>query len=188
MYRLGTFLARSIIIVTSGKAATVGPRALDEMIRLVVRQRKQPILVLGPDGDEFLRACEEIESCEIIFDPNYDGGLFSGVKAGLHATTSAAFVVALGEPIHEEAFPLLAKELWQIGHDDSKRQLDCDIICPLTQIDGREIPVFPVLVTGLGTEDLKELAATTAWTSETIRRSFVRLPRSTRDTDTEIHN
>ena len=58
--------------------------------------------MLGPDGDEVLRSCLNIEQCEVVFDPNFEGGYFSGVKAGLHAVRGAAFVVPLATQAPED--------------------------------------------------------------------------------------
>lgn len=87
--------ARTIVIVTTGQAALVQSLELDALVAAAIQQKRRVILVLGPDGDDFLRVCKRIDDCEIVFDPNYNGGFFSGVKAGLSAATSAAIVVRI---------------------------------------------------------------------------------------------
>ncbi|MES2854796.1 MAG: hypothetical protein V4692_02980 [Bdellovibrionota bacterium] len=83
--------AASVIILTSSKALAL-KWSIDDVIQKILDEKRVPILVLGPDADELLSAASKIERCEIVFDPNFTGNEFSGVKAGLHATGQPAFV------------------------------------------------------------------------------------------------
>lgn len=93
--------AKSVIIVTSSTySSLISGRTLDLLLQNIFQLKKNPVVVLGPDGDAFLRESKLIEECEIVFDPNYQGGFFSGVKAGLHAIHgSTAFVLPLMETL-----------------------------------------------------------------------------------------
>lgn len=82
----------NVIIVTSERSTYGQANSLDESIRFFIAHGLHPILVLGPDGDNILSMCSLIDSCEIVFDPNYQGDFFSSVKAGLFAAESASFV------------------------------------------------------------------------------------------------
>ncbi len=98
-------LAHTVIILTSGLAHKAPPDALDRALIALIKMKKSPILVLGFDGDDVLRTCEELEKAEIIFDPN-QAGPFSPVKAGLHATDAPAFIWSI-----DQKFP--DADVWQ---------------------------------------------------------------------------
>lgn len=145
--------------------------SLDHLIRRVFRLKKNPILVIGPEGDDVLRNSELTEECELVFDPNYEGGLFSSIKAGLYAATSPAFVV----PLHSTMDPQAATKAlmdqdttWQkfesvLDHKEIAR--NCDVLRPLTRNDKASWMNFPQVITPSGVQRLLALEAATDWNS-----------------------
>lgn len=162
--------AINVIIVSSGASPLAAPDVLDKLIRLICANRKRAILVLGPDGDDILANCSEIENCELVFDPNYAGGFFSGVKAGLHATHGAAFVV----PLHASAIAGFADSELEFSTalatlensvEGDGTAAQCDVVCPsVTHADARLARSETIfLVTQKGVSSLKEIPAQTDW-------------------------
>lgn len=158
--------AHNVIIVSSGRTAYAHAGALDELIRSIVALRKQPILVLGPDGDDLLRTCEEIEQCEIVFDPNYDGEFFSSLKAGLFACESPTLVV----PLADDHLP---PSTWRVLETELRdHEGKSHVLRPITHNDAS--PQWPALITACGVKALKALPSTSAWEkSESIRTEVV---------------
>jgi hypothetical protein len=148
-------LAHNVIILTSGRATAIATEAIDSLILALRKLKKNPILVLGPDGDDILRLSQQIENCEIIFDPNYEGEIFSGIKAGLETTNAAAFICAINEPILDPAtWADLERALFS---EDAK---SVHVFSPLTQ---DSIPRYPQLVTAHGVRLAKTLPALSCW-------------------------
>lgn len=148
--------AKSVIIIASGRAQYASAGQLDRAIQAVTAMGKRPVVVIGPDGDDLLRTSESIEACELVFDPNYNGGIFSGIKAGLHAVNGAAFVMPLGNETTldfahwsklEEQLPSLPPSL--------------HVLRPITQ--NSKGVLYPQIVTMQGLVPLKALPATTDW-------------------------
>jgi|GEM_PF-4856513 len=142
-------LAPTVLIITSHLAGKAPPDALDRAIKQLVWMKKNIILVLGPDGDEVMRTCSQIEACEIVFDPN-DAGPFSPVLAGLHATDAAAYVWGVDQP-----FP--PAEEWQ-RYEEALRLLG-DPSVEALQAEG----VALMLMTRAGVRRLKTLTASSPW-------------------------
>ncbi|HVK62787.1 MAG TPA: hypothetical protein VM432_14615 [Bdellovibrionales bacterium] len=157
--------AASIIVLTSGKAEGLRWK-IDDVIQSILDEKRVPILILGPDADILMTAASKIEHCEIVFDPNYSGKEFSGIKAGLHATAQPAFV-------------------WNgDGHFPEKQTR---ILLETAMRDSTEhvlmLPDDPsqALLTREGVLRLRDLAAHTQWrTNPLIRFKFV---NATGDTD-----
>jgi hypothetical protein len=166
--------AHNVIIICSGQGHLARTDILAQTVQNILNLKKNPILVLGPDGDNFIEGFEAIEKCDIVFDPNFTsgsldpssasseraagGGLFSSVKAGLHATHGAAFVVPLSEktadPERWSLWVTLEKLLV-----DPLTSLGADMILPVT----READFLPRLITARGVTSLKKLPAATDW-------------------------
>jgi hypothetical protein len=154
--------AHNVIIICSGQGHLAHTDILAQTVQNILNLKKNPILVLGPDGDDFIEGFESIEKCDIVFDPNFGGvfgaGLFSSVKAGLHATHGAAFVVPLSEktadPERWSLWVTLEKLLV-----DPLTSLGADMILPVT----READFLPRLITARGVTSLKKLPAATDW-------------------------
>lgn len=142
-------LAHIVLIITSHLSGKFSPDALDRAIRQLAWMKKTIILVLGPDGDEIMRTCSQMDACEILFDPN-DAGPFSPVQAGLHATDAAAYVWHL-----DQKFP--ANEDWQ-KFEDALRNLD-DASVEALQAPG----IALTLLTRSGVKRLKALPANSPW-------------------------
>jgi hypothetical protein len=175
--------AHNVIIISSGASNEAPPETLDHLIRSILAAKKQPILVLGPDGDEILANCSEVENCELVFDPNFAGGFFSGVKAGLHATHGAAFIVPLRAPavaqvaVSKTKFSTLLSTLEESVPGDGTA-FECDVICPAAHDDAtalsRSENVF--LVTQKGVQSLRTVPAQTDWeTFENVAIERVRI-------------
>lgn len=162
--------AHNVIIITTSASHLAQTATLDQYIKKVRSLGKNPIVVLGPDGDEFLRHSHHIDDCDLVFDPNYSGCTFSSVKAGLHATNGPAFVVPLNESLPED-------ELWHHLEealewpDQSERIVD---VIRIAQSDsgtdagsdagsGFGTRPLPQVVTGPGLGVLKSLPATSDW-------------------------
>lgn len=162
--------AHNVIIVSSGASVVAPAGALDHLIRSICANKKRAILVLGPDGDEILASCQEIENCELVFDPNYSGEFFSGLKAGLHATHGAAIVVPLRSAkvaetaLSEQKFSTVVSTLEAAVEGDGTAA-QCDVVCPLvTQDDApvsRSESIF--LVTQKGVQSLKNIPSQSDW-------------------------
>lgn len=118
-----------------------------------------PIVVLGPAGDEVLRTCPELEDCDLVFDPNFSGDLFSSVQAGTHAATGACFILPLGtEATDDSLWSELDRAAWSLKPDDIVHVLQAVNIA-----DGDIRPVFPQLVTRLGVRHLRDLPVSGEW-------------------------
>lgn len=118
-----------------------------------------PIVVLGPAGDEFLRSCPELEDCDLAYDPNYAGGLFSGIHAGVHAATGASFVLPIDvESADEPIWRALDAAGWALKPEDVVH-----VFQAMTVTDGDSLPAFPQLITRAGVQHLRALAPETAW-------------------------
>lgn len=154
--------AHNVIIVTTGASAFAESGSLDKLIRKVLSLNKNPILVLGPDGDVFLQTCHLIEECDLVFDPNYQGNFFSGVKAGLHATNGAAFVLPLLPELPDDSIWLQLESA--LSWPDEGPEFD--LIRPMSHCDDA-LGSFPQLVTPHGIRTLLNLAATTRWEQAT---------------------
>jgi hypothetical protein len=149
----------NLVIVSPGCGHLARTGALDRLIRLATGIRKNPILVLGPDGDDLLSGSSEIEQCDLVFDPNYSGNFFSGLKAGLQAIKEAAFVVPLTDAIPEQgAWKRLENQLMQ-----EALKTQCDVVRPLTQFNTNPELTLPFLVTAQGVRNLVTLPAATEW-------------------------
>lgn len=152
-------LAKNVLIISSGRVNYAQAGALDDLIRKVRSLGKLPVVVLGPDADDLLRSSKELESCDIVFDPNFQGNFFSSVKAGLDAVNGASFVLPLGE---------IEKFLDFAGWEAFERALldagtKAHVLRPVTQSNERLD--FPLLITGKGLLPLKALPSSTDWQS-----------------------
>ncbi len=146
-------LAHNVIIITSGLAGKIPTDALDRALNELARMKKTPILVLGSDGDEILRTCEEIEKAEIVFDPNMSGD-FSPVKAGLHATAEPVFVWSVDRRFPE---PGVWRRLEEALRQDEVTDHSVDVMRVESDTSGLS------LTTVHGTKRLKDRAAASGW-------------------------
>lgn len=153
--------AHNVIIITTGASHHLNTKQLDDLIQKILGLKKNPILVLGPDGDEFLRSCNWIEQCDIVYDPNYAGQLFSGIKAGLHSTNGAAFVLPLSSSIPDDSI-WSRLEMALLDHELSR---SADVIRTVTNGNANSHAGYPFLVTRRGVQNLLKLDATTDWES-----------------------
>jgi len=164
-------LAKNVLIISSGRATYAQAGVLDELIGKVRALGKHPIVVLGPDGDDLLRVSRRLETCDIVFDPNFRGNFFSSVKAGLDAVNGASFILPLGASDKTldfavwEAFERALLDPETKGH----------VLRPVTQANERLD--YPLIVTGKGLLPLKALPSTTDWLqSERIEIQDFTLP------------
>lgn len=84
-----------LIITTGADAALCTDGSVDKMIQQVLDLKKNPVLVLGPEGDDVLLHSHLAEHCDLAFDPNFSGNIFSSLNAGLHATTGPVIAMTL---------------------------------------------------------------------------------------------
>lgn len=149
--------AHNIIVICSGYSRANSGDELNRLFETARQLKKKPILVLGPDGDELLRSCDFIEDCEIVFDPNFEGGFFSGLKAGLFATHGPAFVASLEMPIPSlRVWHALEKSLFHLQKNARER-----ILRPV--INGEVQKALPILITTQGIAELMKLPALSPW-------------------------
>ena len=142
-------LAHTVLIITSHLSGRAAPDALDRAIKQLAWMKKTIILVLGPDGDDIMRMCSQIDAVEMLFDPN-DAGPFSPILAGLHATDAAAYVWHL-----DQRFP--ANEEWQ-RFETALRTLED------SSVEGFELERTPLtLFTRAGVRKLKTLPSNSLW-------------------------
>jgi hypothetical protein len=172
--------AHNVIIVASGRVSYAHGSDLDALIRAIVALKKQPILVLGPDGDDLLRVCQEAESCEMIFDPNFNGEIFSSIKAGLQVCSHPALVLPFAAKMLEpsewvnfekyladaESATHVLKPVLKLADESLTQNNDTLQWCH-----------WPQIVTAHGVRVLKNLPATTSWTdAEIILTKSIDLP------------
>lgn len=150
-------LAKNVLIISSGRVNYAKATALDELILQIRSLDKHPIVVLGPDADDLLRTSKYLESCDIVFDPNFQGGLFSSIKAGLDAVNGASFVLPLGAV--EKTLEFASWEAFEkaLLNPETKAH----VIRPVTQANERL--EFPLIITGRGLLPLKALPSATDW-------------------------
>jgi CTP:molybdopterin cytidylyltransferase MocA len=160
--KIKAMVAKSVIILSSGRANYAAGGALDDLIKAITALGKTPVLVLGPDGDDLMRTCAAIETCELVYDPNFNGGMFSGIKAGLHAVHGPAYVIPLADPTALE-FSKWNELETVLRANDVSGKTGTHVIRPVTQ--NGAIPLFPQLVTAHGLLPIKALPATTDWAS-----------------------
>ena len=146
-------LAHTVIILTSGLAHKAPPDALDRALVALVKMRKSPILVLGSDGDDVLRTCEELEKAEIVFDPN-QAGPFSPVKAGLHATDAPAFIWSI-----DQKFP--DTEIWNRLESALRVDKFAGASFEILRLEGDTSGLL--MTTAKGSKRLKTRSADAAW-------------------------
>ena len=84
-----------LIITTGADTALCTNGSVDQLIQQVLDLKKNPVLVLGPEGDEVLLHSRLAEHCDLAFDPNFSGNIFSSLNAGLHATTGPVLAMTL---------------------------------------------------------------------------------------------
>jgi hypothetical protein len=139
--------AACVIILTSGKAESLR-WCIDTVIQTVLDEKRVPILVLGPDADALLPAASKIEKCEIVFDPNYAGDEFSGIKAGLHITSQPAFI-------------------WNGSGEFPDASTRVSLEAALKRVPGHVLShpgdTSQSLISRIGIEKLRELGSDTEW-------------------------
>jgi len=147
---------------------------IDYQIQSLKALGLSPIVVLaGAHADDVLRASRHLESCELVFDTNgREANLFSNLRAGLHVTKEACFVLPLEIPAPpESAWKQLKLELVQHGLSTSHH------VFQLPMSEGAPWQYgFPLLVTAAGSKTILNLKNATGLTDERIgyRRSRVR--------------
>jgi hypothetical protein len=162
----------NVIILTTGAIEAHGQDVIDRAIRHALELKKNPILVLGTDGDEVLRCCHLIEQCDLVFDESENGSEFSSLKAGLHATVGAAFVLPLKQAIAD-------KPVWSLVEDQlSTTNNDAfDLVRPVSAEDER--PLYPCAVTPRGVQRLKTLPSNSNWDAlSTVETRMLSVPKT----------
>ncbi len=94
-----------------------GVSLLDWQIQNVLRHNRNPILILGQDGDEILRFCKGIEHCDLVY--NSDPVSNSGLIAGLHGSGTCAFYLPIDVAYpDEEVWLTLEKSFIQLAYNN----------------------------------------------------------------------
>jgi hypothetical protein len=118
-----------------------------------------PIVVLGPAGDELLLNFSELENCDLTFDTNFSGEIFSSIQSGLAAAEGASFVL----PLDENALP---EEAW-VTLDQARRATPptetVDAYQVLGCLGGDRVTLHPQLVTVPAVARLQKLPLDIQW-------------------------
>lgn len=144
---------------------------IDYQIRCLKTLGLTPTVVLAGDhADQILRVSRQLETCELVFDTNGpEANLFSNLRAGLHVTEDACFVLPLEIPAPPEAaWKQLKYELITHG------LLTSHHIFQLPMNEGAPWQYgFPLLVTAVGSKTILNLKDATGLTDHRIgyRRS-----------------
>lgn len=159
----------NVIITTTGAGEKCEDGSVDRMIQRVLDLGKNPILVLGPEGDAVLLNSRLAEACDLVFDPNYEGHSFSSIKAGLHATVGPAFVLPLLEVANSDS-------AWE--STDTWKRLESELDSPESQasdvvrlVTHKAVPsqsIYPLVITPKGVKSLLNLEAQTDWTAQDL--------------------
>lgn len=143
---------------------------IDHQIRCLKEMKLTPVVVLaGSHADEILRKSRCLETCELVFDANdNNSNLYSNLRAGLHATKDACFVLPVEVPAPPEGqWKLLKAELVREGILTAHHVIHGE--CAAWQQTG-----FPLLITPVGNRVILDLKNGTGLTDERIR--YHRLP------------
>jgi hypothetical protein len=160
-----------LLIVSSGcDAEAIEP--LDNYIKKLNSKWKNVSLVMSSEGDEILSRCEQHESIDLVFDPNYAGDLFSSVKAGLiscQRTSLGAWILPLASA-HNPAFVEGdALSSW-IGLADRLLSVVLrqppDPTTDLILFHEGHNPIYPIWVTPSGVLRLRAISADRKWLNE----------------------
>jgi hypothetical protein len=95
---------QNVIIITSGKSDLAGQGLLDKYIDLALSWNKRAIVVLGPEGDDFLFEARKIEACDLAFDQEFKGHEFSSVKAAVECTAAPSVILHLDSKLPDLDF------------------------------------------------------------------------------------
>lgn len=149
----------NVLILTAGSTRYPVQGLLDRAIQAVLAMKKNPILVLGSDGDEILSDCTLIEHCDLVFDLKDEAQPLAGLGAGLHATKGGVFALPLKEVLQAET---LNGSVWRVLENthatSSSEKFD------LVRFGARgTTQAFPVLVTAHGVKRLKEIDGIVDW-------------------------
>lgn len=151
--------AYNLIIVSSGRADRAPSGHLRKMVQTCTSMSRNPILVVGPDGDELLlREGDALDACDLVFDPNFEGNFFSSLKAGLQASHGATLVATVEAPLSPTQVKALEAAAFNLKDDT------VDVI-RLMGTDGGSQSFKLALVTPRGVTKLKALPADTLWES-----------------------
>ena len=116
------------------------------------------VVVLGAAGDEVLRALPELEDCDLTFDFNFTGEIFSSIHSGVHATSGAAFILPVDcEPLPDKAWQALDYAMWSTPPNQT------DVYQYIKNHAADRVPVYPQLITLAGIKRLQKLPVTTQW-------------------------
>jgi hypothetical protein len=159
--------AKNLILITSHLESkdlqgSSGQRLrvnLKRALELAQKYSLTPVVVLGPAGDELLLSFNELENCDLTFDTNYTGSIFSSVQSGLAAAEGASFVL----PLDETA---LAEDLW-VTLDQTRRATPptetVDVFQVLGCVGGDRVTMYPQLVTVPAVARLQKLPLDVQW-------------------------
>ncbi len=118
-----------------------------------------PIVVLGKVGDELLLSFIEIQDCDLTFDTNFNGSIFSSVQSGLAAASGAAFVLPLDQsPAAEAVWQQLDQTMWSTPPTEL-----VDVLQMLTCDSGDRMVQYPQLVTVAAVPRLQKLPLDVEW-------------------------
>jgi hypothetical protein len=149
----------NVIILTNGAAEFATQGLLDEVIDKTLALKKNPIVVLGHDGDDILRDCRHIERCDLVFGEHSDNHPLAGLVSGLQATTGGAFALPLKEALDTRALdPSHWLNLERLLSATGKDEFD---IARLHDQQGEAL--YPLAVTATGVTRLKNLEVPLNW-------------------------
>ena len=166
------------IVTTAGAGDFLRNGALDQLLLQLIKKQKQIFLVVGPEGDEVLMHSQHAERCELVFDPNFEGQLFSSIKAGLLAVSEfnpgASLLFNFKELASAQAIKVLPPKLWSdfehVGH--LMKYVGCDVLQPVSRDDQTFAPCFPEIITVHGAKRIPTLPAQSNWRADDLVSIF----------------
>ncbi len=138
---------------------------LNQMISWLANRNINPILVLGPEGDEVLSHCHRSIECDLAYDPNFSGMPFSSIKAGVTAAQSSCLIVPI---IKATELPKIFSELRTPPfYDFCKNKAEAIELNIFTGLNSQVLPTFVFSST---LKKWRDLPAATDWKNgETIQ-------------------
>ena len=122
---------------------------LDWQLKELLSLRKDPIVILGPDGDDFLRASPTLANRRMVFSKSRAAKILEQIQIGLTGAGTCAFFLPLSVPT---PLPIVWNELEKV-FATLPYNSGPHILQP--EIDGRR--GFPLLVTPRGKDLIEDL-------------------------------
>jgi hypothetical protein len=124
---------------------------LEWQIYQIRSMRKEPVVILGPDGDDLLRAIPKLADRRLAYTRDDLPNMLSQIQAGLKSAGTCAFYLPLNVPCPTPlVWSAIERAMTNKDYNDGTH-----VIAPL--FAGR--PGFPILITVEGKDWLEENSA-----------------------------